>query len=143
MLEDESRTIGRLVIPPKFYERMQKSKICIVEIPIEERVENIFNGYVANHLENDKNILLVKERFLANLDKIMKRLGASSHSIIKEKDSDIVFLNNQNDQEPGDGYINVLKDMSIINYYKKHTGFDPAQLMESLIFHKGWMPLVR
>ena len=31
---NRSRTIGRLVIPPKFYKRMQKSKICIVEVPI-------------------------------------------------------------------------------------------------------------
>tara|TARA_S200000501_G_scaffold378152_1_gene439404 strand:- start:15113 stop:16141 length:1029 start_codon:yes stop_codon:yes gene_type:complete len=85
VLEDESRTIGRLVIPSKFYDKMKKSKICIVEVPIEERVENIFNGYVASHLENDKNILLAKERFLANLDKIKKRLGASSHLIIKKK----------------------------------------------------------
>ena len=85
VLEDESRTIGRLVIPSKFYDKMKKSKICIVEVPIEERVENIFNGYVASHLENDKNILLVKERFLTNLDKIKKRLGASSHLIIKKK----------------------------------------------------------
>ena len=85
VLEDESRTIGRLVIPSKFYDKMKKSKICIVEVPIEERVENIFNGYVASHLENDKNILLAKERFLTNLDKIKKRLGASSHLIIKKK----------------------------------------------------------
>ena len=76
MLEDESRTIGRLVIPPKFYERMQKSKICIVEIPIEERVENIFNGYVASHLENDKNVLLAKDRFLCKSRQDNEKTGS-------------------------------------------------------------------
>ena len=127
VLEDESRTIGRLVIPPKFYERMQKSKICIVEIPIEERVENIFNGYVANHLENDKNVLLAKDRFLANLDKIMKRLGAPSHSIIKEKIHE-AFSNK--DHNAHFEWIEKL----IVNYYDKMYDYQLNKKIDRCIF---------
>ena len=39
--EDESRTIGRLVIPEKFYNRMSNSKIVLIEEPIENRIQNI------------------------------------------------------------------------------------------------------
>jgi tRNA 2-selenouridine synthase len=127
VLEDESRTIGRLVIPPKFYERMQKSKICTVEIPIEERVENIFNGYVASHLEIDKNVLLAKDRFLANLDKIMKRLGESNHSIIKKKIHE-AFSNN--DHNAHFEWIEKL----IVNYYDKMYDYQLNKKIDRCIF---------
>ena len=112
ILEDESRTIGRLVIPINFYNKMKKSKICIVEVPIEERVKNIFNGYVASKLKNDKNVQLTKDSFLVNLYKINKRLGASNFYKIKGKIQEAFYKNNKNI------HYEWIEEL-IVNYYDK------------------------
>ena len=56
---------------------------------------------------------------------------------------DYVFLVDKNKQNPEDEYKRVLKDMTLIDYFEKYTGFAPERLLESLYFHKGWMPLDR
>ena len=127
VLEDESRTIGRLVIPPKFYEKMQKTIICLVEIPIEERVENIFNEYVANHLKSDKNIILANKRFLENLDKIKKRLGTSSHSIIKEKIQEAFSNNDRN------AHLEWIEKL-IVSYYDNMYDYQLNKKIDRCIF---------
>ena len=77
IFEDESRTIGRLVIPEKFYNKMCNSKIVLIEEPIENRIQNIYDEYVKNYkhgktLNNQSNELRLK------LSKISKRLGGNN-----------------------------------------------------------------
>jgi len=78
ILEDESRTIGRLVIPDLFYNKMRQSNICILEVPFTERVENIYNDYIGNLNFSDNQVLLNMKKFQNNLIKISKRLGSDN-----------------------------------------------------------------
>lgn len=48
ILEDESATLGKLVIPPRLYKTMLSSPLVILQVSIEERVKNIFEDYVMN-----------------------------------------------------------------------------------------------
>ncbi|MEK2687869.1 tRNA 2-selenouridine(34) synthase MnmH [Bdellovibrio sp. GT3] len=47
LLEDESRLIGRCAVPENLFNQMRASALVYLEEPFEQRVENIFNDYVA------------------------------------------------------------------------------------------------
>jgi len=46
IVEDESATIGKAIIPKRFFSTMRSSGLIILEVTNEERLENIFNDYV-------------------------------------------------------------------------------------------------
>ena len=46
-IEDESKTIGRLVIPKKFFNKMNSSTLVLIQEPIENRIKNIYHEYVS------------------------------------------------------------------------------------------------
>ena len=46
ILEDESRTIGRAGLPGFWYEKMQTSKLIILEVENDIRAENIYREYI-------------------------------------------------------------------------------------------------
>ena len=75
-IEDESRTIGHLAVPLSLFDRMRISPIVVLETPIEERVENIYQEYVVR----DKN----PNNLLVGIDRIKKRLGGKLHSELRE-----------------------------------------------------------
>jgi len=95
VLEDESRTIGRLAIPNTWFTRMKESKLVILEISLDERVQNIIEDYVQSPLRNGipKEDLLISLR--SSLSKIQKRLGGDIFKEIRTKmDKAILDSNN-------------------------------------------------
>ena len=46
IVEDESRTIGRIGLPPAWHAQMQQAPIALVEATLEERIEHIHTEYV-------------------------------------------------------------------------------------------------
>ncbi|MBT6866030.1 MAG: hypothetical protein HOA19_01645, partial [Candidatus Marinimicrobia bacterium] len=84
-LEDESRTIGRIAIPNQWYSKMQNSELVIVEIPIEDRIQNILDDYIRKPLRQGipKTDLLLSLR--SSLIKIHKRLGGDLFRKIRDK----------------------------------------------------------
>jgi tRNA 2-selenouridine synthase len=76
--EDDSRTIGRLVIPENFYKKMSNSKIVLIEESIEYRVENIYEEYVKNY-KGGKTLNIQSDELRLKLSKISKRLGGDNH----------------------------------------------------------------
>ena len=75
-IEDESRTIGHLAVPLPLFDRMRISPIVVLETPIEERVENIYQEYVVRD-DNPNNLL-------GGIDRIKKRLGGKLHSELRD-----------------------------------------------------------
>ncbi len=75
VLEDESRTIGRLAIPEALFATMQRSPIALLEAPLAERIDNVYREYVAQ-ADNPR------EPLLAALDRIQRRLGGIRHGEI-------------------------------------------------------------
>ncbi len=64
-LEDESITIGRVVLPKPFYDRMQESPLIMLEVPKQLRVQKLAEEYC----QTDKELLET------SILKIKKRLG--------------------------------------------------------------------
>lgn len=68
-LEDESRAIGRVFVPPALWMQMTEAPVYRVEIPFDVRVQRLINDYAG----------APKEILLAALERIKKRLGGLDH----------------------------------------------------------------
>ena len=88
VLEDESKNIGRRLIPPALLAKMSESPMALLETPFDERVENILEEYVVetqNRLAKlgTENVLDEWSTLMrSSLDAIRKRLGAERHAEI-------------------------------------------------------------
>ncbi len=71
-VEDESRTIGRLAVPPEVFAGMQQGPVVVVEARREDRIESIYRGYVA---DDDG----ARPRLEQALENIRRRLGGDRH----------------------------------------------------------------
>ena len=66
LLEDESATIGKIVLPQRFFQCMRDSNLVVLEASVEERAKRIFEQYVLHQ---------TRDFFLAGLERIRKSLG--------------------------------------------------------------------
>ena len=74
LIEDESRTIGRLAIPSQLYEEMQSAPIIVLEASLESRIQLTYEHYVRN---------THSLKLLDALGRIQKRLGRERYSTVK------------------------------------------------------------
>ena len=79
VVEDESRTIGRLAIPEPIYERMQASPIVLVESDQAARIDNIYREYIAEADDPEH----LQPLFSTSLDNIRRRLGGDRHRQVR------------------------------------------------------------
>ncbi len=77
-LEDESRLIGHKVIPEGLWEQMLQAKVIYINLPFEERLNYIVEGYGK----------FPKEQLEVSILKISKRLG------LEQTKNSIIALNN-------------------------------------------------
>jgi tRNA 2-selenouridine synthase len=75
VLEDESRTIGRLAVPRAWHDQMQRSPLVILEADLESRVQHIRDEYVWQPLAAGVAAATLLGRMLAALERITRRLG--------------------------------------------------------------------
>lgn len=76
LIEDESRTIGRLAIPNQLYSAMQSAPIVVLEASIETRIQLTYDYYVRN-----ANV----SQLLNALGRIQKRLGQERYAVVKSQ----------------------------------------------------------
>jgi tRNA 2-selenouridine synthase len=72
LVENESRLIGRCYLPEPLMRAMQQSPILHLEVPLEERVENIMKEYVVG---TGGTISPPFESFRASVNAISRKLG--------------------------------------------------------------------
>lgn len=77
ILEDESRTIGRLAIPAAWHAAMQTAPLVILEAELEERVRHIAREYVWEPLASGMAAVTVRDRLMDALSRIGRRLGGA------------------------------------------------------------------
>jgi tRNA 2-selenouridine synthase len=75
VLEDESRTIGRLGIPAAWHEAMQQAPLVILEADLEIRSHRICQEYVFEPLARGVAASTLLVRMRSALDRIARRLG--------------------------------------------------------------------
>ena len=94
-IEDESKTIGRLVIPKKFFNKMNSSTLVLIQEPIENRIKNIYHEYVSKEIEQTgEHKVLISLR--SKLQKISKRLGGTNYKIADNLIEDAFQKNDYN-----------------------------------------------
>lgn len=81
--EDESRAIGRIYIDEKFWVLHRNQPGVFLEIPLRDRVKNIFELYLREDLKFT-TLEKLQERYQNNLDSIAKKLGGLSHQKISK-----------------------------------------------------------
>ena len=130
ILEDESKTIGKLVIPENFYHKMINSKIVIIDQPLDLRSDHIYNEYVLNALENQSSINLCN-KLKDQLEKISKRLGTDNYKKIDKQISVAFQSNNKDDHHK---WIEQL----LQNYYDKMYDYQLDKKMGRCIYKGTW-----
>ena len=129
ILEDESRTIGRAGLPGFWYQKMQSSKLIILEVDDDKRAENIYYEYVYDELNNGVNEDILLEKYLGSLNNIKRRLGNVVYNNIKDL-MKIAF--HQNEKEIHKEWILTL----LTSYYDKMYSYK-LDMRKDFIVHKG------
>ena len=75
LLEDESRTIGRLALPDAWFAAMQSAPVVLLEESMRMRVQNIQREYVTEPLAAGARASTLHAHFSASLTRIRRRLG--------------------------------------------------------------------
>ena len=82
LLEDESRTIGRIALPTAWHARMQTAPVALLEVPIAERCANIVREYVQEPLARGTPEASLQMRYEHALLRIERRLGGERRRTI-------------------------------------------------------------
>ena len=129
ILEDESRTIGRAGLPGFWYQKMQSSKLVILEVDDDKRAENIYYEYVYDELNNGVNEDNLLEKYLGSLNNIKRRLGNVVYNNIKDL---MKSAFHQNEKEIHKEWILTL----LTSYYDKMYSYK-LDMRKDFIVHKG------
>ncbi len=84
VLEDESRTIGRLALPESWYRKMSEAPLVLLEASVEARAAHIRGEYVEHPIHQGESSEALQDRLSAALEKIQKRLGGDRYRQVRE-----------------------------------------------------------
>lgn len=84
VVEDESRTIGRLALPEGWHARMQQAPVALLEVPLDARVVNIEREYVALPLSRGVDAARLHARYADAVRRIERRLGGQRAREVRE-----------------------------------------------------------
>ena len=129
ILEDESRTIGRAGLPGFWYQKMQSSKLVILEVDDDKRAENIYYEYVYDEINNGVSEDNLLEKYLGSLKNIKRRLGNVVYDNIKDL---MKSAFHQNEKEIHKEWILTL----LTSYYDKMYSYK-LDMRKDFIVHKG------
>ncbi len=138
VLEDESRNIGRRILPPPLFSLMRKSPLVVVETPLDERVDNILEEYVLDDQRRLSERGLGdplgewEKRILMALDGVRKRLGGARHEEVRR-----LFLLAMESQRGGLGVDNHKKWIAFLleNYYDPMYDHQINARKDAVVFH--------
>jgi tRNA 2-selenouridine synthase len=83
LLEDESRTIGRLALPANLHATMQTAPLIVLDVPREERARRIYHEYVHVPLSRGVSGAQLHARFTDAVDRIKRRLGGARQTAMR------------------------------------------------------------
>ena len=124
-VEDESRNIGKVIIPEPIFTKMANSPVVFIEVPFEERVKQLVKEYGSFNAQD----------LVSLIEKIRKRIGGEAAN------SAIQSMHNGNLENA----ISI-----VLNYYDKTYQYGLSKRDESKIrtvsfaeFHRGFAELRR
>jgi len=88
LVEDESRTIGRLALPDALHEAIQAAPVAVLDVGRDERAARILRDYVEAPLSSGVTAEDLHARFGAAADRIRRRLGGVRHAHVRRSIAD-------------------------------------------------------
>lgn len=79
VVEDESRTIGKVALPGSWHQRMQRAPLVLLEAALEQRARHIADEYVVDPLAQGVAPQLLEAKYLQAVARIRKRLGGDRY----------------------------------------------------------------
>jgi tRNA 2-selenouridine synthase len=83
VIEDEGRTIGRLAVPERLHDAMQRAPLIIMEVELAQRGARIWREYVDEPLLAGSDPAKLAAGYLASSDRIKRRLGGLRHTEVR------------------------------------------------------------
>lgn len=121
IIEDESATLGKIAVPRRLFQHLRQSPMLVLEIPLEKRVQNIFESYVKGRPE---------EFFLTSLERIQRSLGGVNYQKINSEMKEAFSKSEEFSHH--EGWIRSL----LVDYYDPHYLRDIAR-QGDLILKRG------
>lgn len=90
VLEDEGRMIGRLALPPSVRTPMTQAPVVVMDVPLSERIEQIYGDYVRVPLSQGQSPAEILTSLTACLSRVSRRLGGERHRRI-QAELDLAF----------------------------------------------------
>ena len=84
VLEDESRSIGHVALPPQWYDTMRGAPLIVVESTMEERCGRIQHEYVDVPLSEGEDAEALHQRLAGAVSRIQRRLGSERHGEVQK-----------------------------------------------------------
>lgn len=85
VLEDEGRMIGRLAVPPSVRTPMTQAPVVVMDIPLRERIEQIYGDYVRIPLGQGQTPNGIFLQLQECLSRVSRRLGGDRHARIQKE----------------------------------------------------------
>lgn len=128
LVEDESRTIGRLAVPESLHAAMQRAPLIILEVETAERSAHIWREYVDAPLVAGGDPAVLAGGYLASSDRIKRRLGGLRHAEVRRL-MDAAFATD-NDQHAHQRWIEAL----LSGYYDPMYDYQLAKKQARILF---------
>ena len=132
VVEDESLRIGDVALPNSFKSSMQSSPLVILEVPLNERIRNIYDDYIGKPLKEGASREFLKNCYIENLRRIEKKLGGLLCKELLEK-LQSAFLSVNDEIESHSRWIKSL----LIHYYDPLYEYSFSKQTRKVLFQGG------
>ena len=139
VIEDESRNVGSLHVPPVMHNKMCDSPMVNLLVSDQDRIDITVQEYACDihqdycqQFGDEEGLVKLEEHLLGSLAKLKKRLGGERFTRMEQsmKDAAQLLSNNQGYQAFGDVFGELLLD-----YYDPMYDYQMSQKSERIVFN--------
>lgn len=139
VLEDEAPNIGPRQVPAGIFQLMQSSPLILLEASLDERVDNVFDEYITESLNEYQELLGQGRGFdtwagnlTEALENIKRRLGGERYKVLSTIMSDA--LNEQRQNNNAEQHKIWIRSL-LQDYYDPMYDYQLEKKMERVVFH--------
>ena len=138
VVEDESRNVGSLHVPPQLHAKMTLSPMVMLDVSDEDRIDITVQEYAKDiHLDYckqfgpEQGLTKLSEHLQESLAKLKKRLGGERFQRMQKTMDDAITLLSESDDYSGfEGIFGEL----LIDYYDPMYGYQLSKKKERIVF---------
>ena len=137
-IEDESRNVGRLSVPPTLLERMGAAPIALVEMPVAFRVDVTLDAYIVGACDEhvaaygeETGFKRFAEQLRDSLGRIRKRLGGKRHDEVSKQLEDALTRHGRDGDVEGH---RVWIERLLVGYYDPMYDYQLQQKLDRVAF---------